>query len=83
MTLVKTTYKCDICKKEYPSKHYIRGRIAIDHADDEDVFGSHDIEYKEVCSECTHKIAGFVYDLVSKSPIMKMEELEQLCNDNE
>lgn len=87
MTVVKTTYKCDICKKEYPSKHYIGGRIAIDHADDEDVFGSHDIEYKEVCDECTHRIAGFVNDLIycgedlSNKPVLTMEELEKICDE--
>ena len=75
MTIVKTTYKCDICKKEYPSKHYIGGLIAIH------LHHLHDIEYKEVCNECTHKIAGFVYDMAVESPVMKMEELEQLCDE--
>ena len=63
MTIIKKISKCDLCGKEYKNDSYIRGQISIDHSDDNDVYSDHDIEYKEVCSECTHKIAGFISEI--------------------
>ena len=80
MTLIKKIYRCDLCGKDYPNDSYIRGHVSIDHSDDEDVYSDHDVEYKEVCSECTHKIAGFILDL-KYAGMLKEPVLDELPNE--
>ena len=81
MTIVKKIYKCDICGKEYSDSNYIRGHITIDHSDDNDLYSDHDAEYKEVCSECTSKIANYILRLKEVSNLpeeISVEQLEEL-----
>lgn len=74
MTIIKKTYKCDICGKEYNSSRDIEGRVIIDHPYYDELYDANDIEYKEVCAECTHKIAGVVQEIICNKTTEKFNE---------
>ena len=73
MTIVKKIYKCDICGKEYESSSDIEGHVTIDHPHFDDLYNEHAIEYKEVCADCTHKIAGFIL----QNLLLKTEKVDE------
>ena len=82
MIMHKTTYKCDICGKESEKQSEMNGNITIDFEDTSFNGYTHDIEYKQVCPECAHKVSGFIVDLkIKNTPCINMEELEQLCDE--